>query len=98
MEQIAHQKEEITNLLMEITEQFESETPPAFTNEQAKVIAAAFYLLADRANITSMQDQLIMLLANRDPELEWAQQTFKNLARFLNVCNHPSLIPPSPHL
>jgi hypothetical protein len=81
----------LEDLRLEIEGEFDGETPPAFTPEQAKVIATAFYLLHTRANTTQVMDHLIMLLANQDPELEWAQHTFKNLARFLNVCNHPSI-------
>jgi hypothetical protein len=96
MHQSAQQKEMLQNLLMEIECEFDSETPPQFTTEQAKVIATAFYLLQSRANITQVIDQLIMLLSIQDPELDWARHTFKNLARFLNVANHPLLTQSTP--
>jgi hypothetical protein len=96
MDKTLQTKELLEHLRLEIESEFDGEPPPAFTPEQAKIIATAFYLLHSRASITWIMDQLIMLLANQDPEHEWVKHTFKNLARFLNVANHPLLTPSNP--
>ncbi len=84
-------KEELSQLANRLRDEFDGTEPADPEQGQSYAIAMAFYLMTSQRDINEMIDDLVMLLSNQDPEMEWCKHTVKTLARFLNNLNHPSI-------